>query len=67
MGQDDPMIQETDGVAEAIAGERKRGSFRLAAYAVCIEDGRVLLAHHASKTGLFRAVGSSTRRIHSMR
>lgn len=23
-------------------------SFRLAAYAVCIEDGRVLLAHHAS-------------------
>ncbi|MEU4797540.1 NUDIX domain-containing protein [Streptomyces sp. NPDC023327] len=23
-------------------------SFRLAAYAVCIEDGRVLLAHHVS-------------------
>ncbi|WP_152361212.1 NUDIX hydrolase [Microlunatus speluncae] len=23
-------------------------SFRLAAYAVCLEDGRVLLAHHAS-------------------
>ncbi|WP_063784485.1 NUDIX hydrolase [Streptomyces sp. SBT349] len=23
-------------------------SFRLAAYAVCVEDGRVLLAHHAS-------------------
>ncbi|AXE75746.1 NUDIX hydrolase [Streptomyces atratus] len=43
------MIQETEGVAEAIAGELKRGSFRLAAYAVCIEDGRVLLAHHASK------------------
>jgi 8-oxo-dGTP pyrophosphatase MutT (NUDIX family) len=25
-------------------------SFRLAAYAVCIEDGRVLLAHHMSKS-----------------
>jgi 8-oxo-dGTP pyrophosphatase MutT (NUDIX family) len=24
-------------------------SFRLAAYAVCIEDGRVLLAHHVSR------------------
>jgi 8-oxo-dGTP diphosphatase len=24
-------------------------SFRLAAYAVCVEDGRVLLAHHVSK------------------
>ncbi|WP_405392842.1 NUDIX domain-containing protein [Streptomyces sp. NBC_01102] len=42
------MSQETDGVAKSIAGELKRGSFRLAAYAVCIEDGRVLLAHHAS-------------------
>ncbi|SEH02121.1 ADP-ribose pyrophosphatase YjhB, NUDIX family [Nonomuraea solani] len=26
-------------------------SFRLAAYAVCIEDGRVLLAHHAGPKG----------------
>ena len=26
-------------------------SFRLAAYAVCIEDGRVLLAHYVSPTG----------------
>jgi hypothetical protein len=26
-------------------------SFRLAAYAVCIEDGRVLLARWASPTG----------------
>ncbi|GAA4937933.1 ADP-ribose pyrophosphatase YjhB (NUDIX family) [Nonomuraea thailandensis] len=26
-------------------------SFRLAAYAVCIEDGRVLLAHHAGRHG----------------
>jgi 8-oxo-dGTP pyrophosphatase MutT (NUDIX family) len=42
------MSQETDGVAEAVPDELKRGSFRLAAYAVCIEDGRVLLAHHAS-------------------
>ncbi|MFE2640051.1 NUDIX hydrolase [Streptomyces scopuliridis] len=25
-------------------------SFRLAAYAVCIEDGRVLLAHHVSRS-----------------
>jgi 8-oxo-dGTP diphosphatase len=25
-------------------------SFRLAAYAVCVEDGRVLLAHHVSRT-----------------
>ncbi len=25
-------------------------SFRLAAYAVCVEDGRVLLAHHVSKS-----------------
>jgi 8-oxo-dGTP diphosphatase len=25
------------------------GSFRLAAYAVCIEDGQVLLAHHSSR------------------
>ncbi|MFF3323195.1 NUDIX hydrolase [Streptomyces sp. NPDC002889] len=25
-------------------------SFRLAAYAVCIEDGRVLLAHHVSES-----------------
>ena len=43
------MSQETDGVAEASAGELKPGNFRLAAYAVCIEDGRVLLAHHGSK------------------
>ena len=43
-------------------------SFRLAAYAVCIEDGRVLLAHHvAPRTGLFRAAGSSTGRIRSTR
>ncbi|KOU59476.1 NUDIX hydrolase [Streptomyces sp. MMG1533] len=42
------MSQETDGVAEAVPDELKWGSFRLAAYAVCIEDGRVLLAHHAS-------------------
>jgi ADP-ribose pyrophosphatase YjhB (NUDIX family) len=26
-------------------------SFRLAAYAVCIDDGRVLLAHHVSPPG----------------
>ncbi|MFB9492666.1 NUDIX domain-containing protein [Nonomuraea dietziae] len=26
-------------------------SFRLAAYAVCIEDGRVLLAHHVGPRG----------------
>jgi 8-oxo-dGTP diphosphatase len=26
-------------------------SFRLAAYALCIEDGRVLLAHHVSRDG----------------
>jgi 8-oxo-dGTP diphosphatase len=26
-------------------------SFRLAAYAVCIEDGRVLLARYVSATG----------------
>jgi 8-oxo-dGTP pyrophosphatase MutT (NUDIX family) len=26
-------------------------SFRLAAYAVCIEDGRVLLAHHVPLDG----------------
>lgn len=44
----DPMSQETDGAAEAVPDESQRGSFRLAAYAVCIEDGRVLLAHHAS-------------------
>ncbi|MFD8822570.1 NUDIX hydrolase [Streptomyces sp. NPDC059605] len=25
-------------------------SFRLAAYAVCVEEGRVLLAHHVSRT-----------------
>ncbi|AOS61220.1 NUDIX hydrolase [Actinoalloteichus hymeniacidonis] len=25
-------------------------SFRLAAYAVCVENGRVLLAHHAART-----------------
>ncbi|RKT89071.1 ADP-ribose pyrophosphatase YjhB, NUDIX family [Saccharopolyspora antimicrobica] len=43
------MSREADGAAEAIAGERKRGSFRLAAYAVCIEDGQVLLVQHASK------------------
>ncbi|MFJ5680283.1 NUDIX hydrolase [Streptomyces sp. NPDC093097] len=42
------MSQERDGVAEAVPDQLKRGSFRLAAYAVCIEDGRVLLAHHAS-------------------
>ncbi len=42
------MSHETDGAAEASTGELKRGSFRLAAYAVCIEDGRVLLAHHSS-------------------
>ena len=42
------MSQVADGVVEATAGELERGSFRLAAYAVCIEDGRVLLAHHAS-------------------
>ncbi|KOG36971.1 NUDIX hydrolase [Streptomyces resistomycificus] len=42
------MSQETDGGAEAVPDELKRRSFRLAAYAVCIEDGRVLLAHHAS-------------------
>lgn len=42
------MSQETDGVAEAVPAELKRGSLRLAAYAVCIEDGWVLLAHHAS-------------------
>ncbi|MFF0008532.1 NUDIX hydrolase [Streptomyces tibetensis] len=42
------MSQEIDGVAEAVPDQLKRGSFRLAAYAVCIEDGRVLLAHHAS-------------------
>ncbi len=48
MGQDDPMSQEVDGVAEAVRDQLKRGSFRLAAYAVCIEDGRVLLTHHAS-------------------
>ncbi|MFC9862839.1 MULTISPECIES: NUDIX hydrolase [unclassified Streptomyces] len=42
------MNQETAGAAEPIASEPKGGSFRLAAYAVCIEDGRVLLAHHAS-------------------
>jgi 8-oxo-dGTP diphosphatase len=28
-------------------------SFRLAAYAVCIEDGQVLLAHHVSPEGEF--------------
>ncbi|MEU9671298.1 NUDIX domain-containing protein [Streptomyces bobili] len=44
------MSQETDGVAEAVPDELKRGSVRLAAYAVCIEDGRVLLAHHASNS-----------------
>lgn len=38
------MSQEADGEAEL-----NRGSFRLAAYAVCIKDGRVLLAHHASE------------------
>ncbi|MFJ4839838.1 NUDIX hydrolase [Streptomyces sp. NPDC088746] len=37
------MSRETDGT-----GELKQGSFRLAAYAVCIEDGRVLLGRHAS-------------------
>ncbi|MEU5396781.1 NUDIX hydrolase [Streptomyces tibetensis] len=42
------MSQEIDGVAEAVPDQLKRGSFRLAAYAVCIEDGQVLLAHHAS-------------------
>lgn len=26
-------------------------SFRLAAYAVCVEDGRVLLARHVPPTG----------------
>src|SRR5689334_3766668 len=26
-------------------------SFRLAAYAVCVEDGRVLLAHHVPSNG----------------
>ncbi|MEY8042971.1 NUDIX hydrolase [Saccharopolyspora cebuensis] len=29
-------------------GGTRRGSFRLAAYAVCVEDGRVLLIRHAS-------------------
>ncbi len=43
------MSQETGGTVETMAGEPKRGSFRLAAYAVCIKDGRVLLAHHRSK------------------
>ncbi|TDO58261.1 ADP-ribose pyrophosphatase YjhB (NUDIX family) [Kribbella sp. VKM Ac-2571] len=42
------MSQETDRTAVANAGESKRGTFRLAAYAVCIEDGRVLLALAAS-------------------
>ncbi len=42
------MSHETEGAAEAAAGGPKRGSFRLAAYAVCVEGGRVLLAHHAS-------------------
>ncbi len=42
------MSQETGDAGEMVAGEPKRGSFRLAAYAVCVEDGRVLLAHHAS-------------------
>lgn len=42
------MDQGAEGVAEGIVGGPERGSFRLAAYAVCIEDGRVLLAHHAS-------------------
>ncbi|MFF2730334.1 NUDIX hydrolase [Streptomyces sp. NPDC058008] len=37
------MRHETDGT-----GEREQGSFRLAAYAVCIEDGRLLLARLAS-------------------
>ncbi|MCY0941730.1 NUDIX hydrolase [Streptomyces antarcticus] len=42
------MNQETGRGAGTIADEPKRGGFRLAAYAVCVEDGRVLLAHHAS-------------------
>ncbi|ULR51043.1 NUDIX hydrolase [Streptomyces deccanensis] len=42
------MSQDTGDAAEAVAGEPKRGSFRLAAYAVCVEDDRVLLAHHVS-------------------
>ncbi|MUL43683.1 NUDIX domain-containing protein [Streptomonospora sp. PA3] len=42
------MSHGTDGGADAAAGELKRAGFRLAAYAVCIEDGRVLLAQHAS-------------------
>lgn len=32
-------------------GEVRRLSFRLAAYAVCIEDGQVLLARHVSPNG----------------
>jgi 8-oxo-dGTP diphosphatase len=42
------MSRETDRAAEG--GRRAgAGSFRLAAYAVCIEDGQVLLAHHSSR------------------
>jgi 8-oxo-dGTP pyrophosphatase MutT (NUDIX family) len=44
------MSHETGGPAEAADtdAEPKRGTFRLAAYAVCVRDGRVLLARHAS-------------------
>ncbi|MER5553637.1 NUDIX domain-containing protein [Streptomyces sp. NPDC002793] len=37
------MGQGTNGM-----GGLRRGGFRLAAYAVCVDDGLVLLAHHAS-------------------
>ncbi|WP_119293902.1 NUDIX domain-containing protein, partial [Streptomyces sp. YIM 130001] len=40
-----PSRSSTDDRATGHAG-----TFRLAAYAVCIEDGRVLLAHHFSRT-----------------
>ncbi|PSK93696.1 ADP-ribose pyrophosphatase YjhB (NUDIX family) [Murinocardiopsis flavida] len=56
MGQDDPMsigtsgMDRTGGPSEAVASGPKRRGFRLAAYAVCIGDGRVLLARHASGT-----------------
>lgn len=43
------MNPETDRAAGANIGEPRRGGFRLAAYAVCVEDGRVLLARHASQ------------------
>ncbi|WP_083939564.1 NUDIX domain-containing protein [Nocardiopsis chromatogenes] len=48
MGETSRSDEDTAGALRAPAGGRKGASFRLAAYALCIEDGKVLLTRHTS-------------------